>query len=148
MMLEKKLTKVVSILIYYKHKLLLQLRDQNKSIPFPGCWGFISGGLKACETPLVGAKREVEEELSIKNLKNIYFLYNFLNKKNENVLYHVFIVNLNFKPYIKLQEGIECSFFSKIDFLKGYKYSKKLKKNCFLAENPVMKKFFFKSSKL
>ena len=51
-------------------------------------------------------------------------------------------------PYIRLKEGIECSFFSKLDFLKGYKFSKELKKNCWLANNSVMKKFYFKSSRL
>mgnify|MGYP001270938396 CR=1 FL=1 len=148
MILKKKLNKVVSILIFYKHKILLQLRDINKSIPYPGKWGFISGNIETCESPLFAAKRELHEELLIKNFKNVNFLYNFLSRKNENIMYHVFTLNLQNKAQLKLKEGIEYSFFSKIDFLKGYKYSKELKKICFLADNPVMKKFYFKSLKI
>jgi len=143
-----RLNKIVTVLIYYKHKILLQLRDQNKNIPYPGCWGFISGKLEIGETPATAARREVQEELLIKKLKNIKFLYTYLSRKKENIIHYVFKVDLNYIPYIRLKEGIECSFFSKLDFLKGYKFSKELKKNCWLAKNPVMKKFYFKSSKL
>ena len=148
MILKKKLNKVVSILIFYKHKILLQLRDINKSIPYPGKWGFISGNLEGCESPLIAAKRELREELQIKNFENINFLDNFVSRKNENILYYVFTLNLNYTSQLMLKEGIEYSFFSKTDFLKGYKYSKELKKICFLADNPVMKKFYFKSIKI
>ena len=142
------LNKIVIVLIYYKHKILLQLRDQNKNIPYPGSWGFISGKLEIGETPVNAARREVHEELLIKKLKNIKFLCSYLSRKKENIIYYVFKIDLNYTPYIRLKEGIECSFFSKLDFLKGYKFSKKLKKNCWLAKNPVMKKFYFKSSRL
>ena len=47
---------------------------------------------------------------------------------------------------IKLNEGIEYSFFTKREFFRGFKYSKKLKKNCGVVKNQIMRKFYFRTS--
>ena len=141
----QKLKKVVSVFIYSKNQLLLQLRDERKSIPYPGCWGLISGELNCNENAYVGIRREIKEEISISNLKNLNFVDIFLNRKNENIIHHVFKSYLNNPKKIKLKEGVEYSFFSKMDFKKGYKFSKKLKKNCLIVNNPIMKKFYFRT---
>lgn len=139
-----KLKKIVTILIFVKKQLILQLRDNKKDIVFPGTWGFISGELSPGESPKNGIIREMKEELSLLNIKNINLSHIYFDRKYENNIYYVFSVFLKSKPFIKLKEGLEYSFFSKIEFLKGYKYSKKLKKNCFLAQKNLMKKKYFR----
>ena len=141
----KKLRKVASVFIYSRNQLLLQLRDEKKGIVYPGCWGLIGGSLTNNENPYNGIKREIREEISITNLKKLNFIDIFLSFKIENVVHYVFRANLNATPKIILNEGIEYSFFSKSDFFKGYKISKKLKKNCFIVDHPIMKKYYFKT---
>ena len=142
-----KLKKVASVFIYSKNQLLLQLRDEKKEIVYPGCWGLIGGTLFNNENPYDGIRREIKEEISIENLKTLNFVDIFLSFKNENIMHYVFRANLTDISKIILNEGIEYSFFSKSDFFKGYKISKKLKKICFTVNHPIMKKFYFKTLK-
>ncbi|WP_317232807.1 NUDIX hydrolase [Clavibacter capsici] len=44
-------------------RILLQLRDDIPTIPFPGMWAIPGGMLEPGETPLACVVREVEEEL-------------------------------------------------------------------------------------
>jgi len=142
-----QLKKVTSVFIYSKNLLLLQLRDEKKGIVYPGCWGLIGGTLSKGENPYDGIKREIKEEISITNLKKLNFIDTFLNFKNESVMHYVFRACLPDSSKIILNEGIEYSFFTKSDFFKGYKVSKKLKKICFTVNHPIMKKFYFKTLK-
>ncbi len=146
-MKKKKLIKIVTALIFVKKQLLLQLRDNNRKTTFPNTWGFISGGLDDNENPITGIKREILEELSIKKLKNIKLSNIFIDKKNPKIINYVFSSFLNKKPKIILKEGIEYSYFSKKEILRGSKYSKKLKGICFLAQPKIMKNKYFKSLK-
>ena len=66
-----KLKKVVTVLIFVKKQLILQLRDNKKDIVFPGTWGFISGELLPGESPKNGITREMKEELSLLNIELI-----------------------------------------------------------------------------
>ena len=142
-----KLKKVASVFIYSKNQLLLQLRDEKKEIVYPGCWGLIGGTLSNNENPYDGIRREIKEEISIENLKTLNFVDIFLSFKNENIMHYVFRANLTDISKIILNEGIEYSFFSKSDFFKGCKISRKLRKNCYIVNHPIMKKFFFKTLK-
>tara|TARA_B100000029_G_scaffold491384_1_gene551432 strand:+ start:403 stop:846 length:444 start_codon:yes stop_codon:yes gene_type:complete len=144
-MQSQKLKKVVSIFIYAKNQLLLQLRDEKKEISHPGCWGLISGALNSNENPYRGIKREIKEEISISNIKNLVFVGIFLSRKNESIIHYVFKSNLNSLQGIKLKEGIEYSFFSKTDFFRGHKFSKNLKKTCYIVNNPIMREFYYKT---
>lgn len=142
-----KLKKVASVFIYSKNQLLLQLRDEKKEIVYPGCWGLIGGTLSNNENPYDGIRREIKEEISIENLKTLNFVDIFLSFKNENIMHYVFRANLTDISKIILNEGIEYSFFSKSDFFKGCKISRKLRKNCYIVNHPIMKKFYFKTLK-
>lgn len=46
-------------------RLVLQLRDDKPDIPYPGHWGLWGGRVEAGETPIEGAIREVQEELTL-----------------------------------------------------------------------------------
>jgi len=51
------------VLVDAAGRILLQLRDDIPTIPFPGMWALPGGMLEAPETPLACIVREVEEEL-------------------------------------------------------------------------------------
>jgi 8-oxo-dGTP diphosphatase len=51
------------VLVDAAGRILLQLRDDIPSIPFPGMWALPGGMLEPPETPLACIVREVEEEL-------------------------------------------------------------------------------------
>jgi len=46
-----------------ERKILLQLRDDSSSIPYPNCWGTFGGQVEPAETPLEAINREIREEL-------------------------------------------------------------------------------------
>ena len=143
-----KLKKVVMAFIYHKDQILLQLRDENKKIVYPGQWGLISGSLNFDENPYDAIRREIKEEISITNIKNIVFIDTSLSKKNGNLFHYVFKIYLKSPRKIKLNEGIEYSFFSKTEYLRGFKFSRKLRKNCFIVNHPVVKKFYFRTQRI
>ncbi|MFT2707714.1 NUDIX hydrolase [Clavibacter zhangzhiyongii] len=51
------------VLVDRAGRILLQLRDDIPTIPFPGMWAIPGGMLEPGETPLACVVREVEEEL-------------------------------------------------------------------------------------
>jgi 8-oxo-dGTP diphosphatase len=52
-----------AVLVDRDGRILLQLRDDIRTIPFPGMWAIPGGMLEPPETPLACVVREVEEEL-------------------------------------------------------------------------------------
>lgn len=55
------------------NKILLQKRDFNPNIEYPGCYSLISGYLEEKETPLDGIIRELKEEFEHKEHKKVHF---------------------------------------------------------------------------
>ena len=85
---------------------------------------FISGELKPGENPYNGVKREIKEELSFNDFKKLKFSHTFINRKTENNLSFIFFLKLDYYPQIKLNEGMEYSYFSNIEVFRGFKFSK------------------------
>jgi 8-oxo-dGTP diphosphatase len=54
------------VLVDAAGRILLQLRDDIPTIPFPGMWAIPGGMLEPGETPLACTVREVEEELGVR----------------------------------------------------------------------------------
>ncbi|CAN00159.1 conserved hypothetical protein [Clavibacter michiganensis subsp. michiganensis NCPPB 382] len=54
------------VLVDAAGRILLQLRDDIPTIPFPGMWAIPGGMLEPGETPLACIVREVEEELGVR----------------------------------------------------------------------------------
>ncbi|GEM_PF-3011114 len=64
---EKPEKRSVASVIFFgrKNRVLLQQRDQNPRIPFPGRWVLFGGALEPGETPRQAARREMKEELNL-----------------------------------------------------------------------------------
>ncbi|MFN4279222.1 NUDIX hydrolase [Thermosynechococcus sp.] len=54
---------VALAILYQGDRVLMQLRDDNPNILYPGHWGLFGGHLEPKEAPLDGVRREVYEEL-------------------------------------------------------------------------------------
>ena len=134
---------VVGIILKNK-KILLQLRDNKKDIIFPNRWGFFGGEVNINENHNFAIKRELNEELNIKDFKTLRYV-NFYYSSKYKCIFYIYILNLNEK--IILNEGYDCEFFSYNNFLKGGK-SKKNGIFYKVAEINLMKKIFFHVKKL
>jgi 8-oxo-dGTP pyrophosphatase MutT (NUDIX family) len=110
-----------AVILFYKNKVLMQLRSKNKKIFYPNHWGCFGGSKIKHETYLNCAAREVAEEINIKLRKNrfIFFLklsffLNFSKKKFIRNFFYLKIDNIKkFKKNFKLNEGSDYNFFTK-----------------------------------
>lgn len=55
----------VKAALFNGRRLLVYLRDDKPTIPFPGCWDLPGGGRENDEDPVACAQREVHEEFGI-----------------------------------------------------------------------------------
>lgn len=108
-----------AVIIYFKEKILLVLRSNNKKIFYPNHYGLFGGAKEKNETYLGAAKRELLEETNINILKqDIKYLldinFSFPNSKLINrKIYTYQINNLNkFKKFFILGEGVSQKFFT------------------------------------
>ena len=54
---------VAIAILYQKNHFLMQLRDNNPNIVYPGHWAFFGGHLEAGENPATAVRRELQEEI-------------------------------------------------------------------------------------
>ena len=96
-----------------KKELLLYLRDDKLTIPYPGYWDFIGGEIEKGETPLQSLQREINEEIPACGIKDIQELGNFFYRRLYTQIFF-FKGNINEDiDYInqKLIEGQEAKYF-------------------------------------
>ena len=125
-----------------KH-VLIQLRDNKKNIIFPDKWGFFGGEIKIYEKHLNAIKRELKEELNIRNFKSLKFIFSFYEKKYNSLF---FIYKLHIFEKFYLNEGLEAKFFNTNDIFNGGK-SRITGKYHKVAELNLMKKILNYSKK-
>ena len=108
-----------AVIIYFKEKILLVLRSNNKKIFYPNHYGLFGGAKEKNETYLGAAKRELFEETNINILKqNIKYLldinFSFPSSKLINRKIYTYQINdLNkFKKFFILGEGVSQKFFT------------------------------------
>jgi ADP-ribose pyrophosphatase YjhB (NUDIX family) len=56
---------VGALIVDSHNRLLLQKRDDKRSIYFPGLWGVFGGACESNESPQVAIAREIREELAV-----------------------------------------------------------------------------------
>lgn len=98
-------------------ELLLYLRDNKPTIPFPDHWDLIGGHVEEGETPEQALVREVKEELGI-DLKDYKFFREYeclTGDAYENIKY-IYTGRINIPiEEITLYEGVEPRYFSRED---------------------------------
>ncbi|MFB6181601.1 MAG: NUDIX domain-containing protein [Candidatus Magasanikbacteria bacterium] len=110
---------IAKIIFHKNNKVLLQLRDDDPTIPFPGMWTLFGGGIEVKETPKECVLREVKEELSIKLNRVNFITRQKRYESSELAKDYIFSSKLkqNFGN-LELKEGQDMQLFSKSELKK------------------------------
>lgn len=101
-----------------RNEVLLLLRDDIQTIPYPNMWDLPGGQVEADETPEQTIKREMKEELGIVDVGDIIFYKSY---SNNNLIDNVFWKKANMDVNsITLKEGQKLKYFS-IDEIRKMK---------------------------
>jgi 8-oxo-dGTP diphosphatase len=112
---------VAMAIIYQQGKFLMQLRDNIPGILYPGVWGLFGGHLEPGETPEIGLKRELIEEINYTtDLPQQFACY-----ADSKVIRHIFYLPLLVEiETLELNEGWDLGLVCPKDIVRGYCYSK------------------------
>jgi 8-oxo-dGTP diphosphatase len=122
---------VGAALVNKRGEFLLQLRDDNPSIPHPGVWSIVSGAIEPGESESNAVKREIKEELGC-DADGVEFLEKMYVDEVETELW-VFKGFLDVKANdINLSEGRAVKYF-RIDEIKKLDMPEFLRK--YIVEN-------------
>ena len=98
------------ILLNRNNEVLLLLRDNKIDIPFPNMWDIPGGKVEDNETPIETIRREMMEEMSIKDLGEIQ-LFKIIT--SENLTDNIFWKRLDLNTeVIDLKEGQRIEYFN------------------------------------
>lgn len=107
----KKISKV--ILLNPEGKILLQLRDNKKDIPFPNQWSLFGGLVDEGETPEDCVLREIREELGIVLGKIDLVLVRIRDECGQDVEDNIFVSEVIVDDaQLELAEGADMKWFS------------------------------------
>ncbi|MDJ0555479.1 MAG: NUDIX domain-containing protein [Microcoleaceae cyanobacterium MO_207.B10] len=107
-----KLQGCVIILFNSSHEILLVLRDNKDSIPFPNTWNLLGGFLEGSESPEECIRREIREEIELELGRINYFHKYYIYDREHYVFWKQ--IDLDLKQ-IKLNEGQRLAYFSKTE---------------------------------
>ena len=114
-------TQVAIAILYQDNKFLMQLRDNNPNIVYPGHWAFFGGHIEPGETPEVAVQREILEEIGY-TLPPTFS--KFGNYPDERALRHVFHAPLTVElNQLVLNEGWDMGLLTPQDIRQGSCYS-------------------------
>ena len=106
---------------------LLQLRDFDSSITYPGHWGAFGGALEKGESPKTAVFRELTEEIGYTPEVFKFFCQAYKDVHKLNI--YVFYSEMNISTSeLHLMEGIDMGMFTKEEILTKNLYSQKLGK--------------------
>jgi len=114
----------VAIAILHQHDhFLMQLRDDDPAIAYPGHWGFFGGHVEPDEEPDAAVRRELIEEIGYAPSQ----LTRFRRYETEQVVRHVYEGALAVSPgALNLQEGMDLKLISLEDVRRGSSYSRQV----------------------
>ena len=117
------------IFLNSNNEVLLLLRDNNQSIPYPNMWDIPGGKVEKNEIPEETVKREMKEEMEISYLGEIK-LFNIFT--SENLTDYIFWKRFDIIPEdVKLQEGQKIKYFNREqirDMKLAFNYNEVLEK--------------------
>ncbi|MEB3279234.1 MAG: NUDIX domain-containing protein [Lyngbya sp.] len=106
----KKPIGCVIILLNDQHQVLLVLRDQKPSIPFPNTWNLLGGFMEEGESPQAAIRREMLEEIEV-DVEKVYFFRKYeWPDCDEYIFWKQMNLDLNF---VQLNEGQRLAYFSR-----------------------------------
>ncbi|MBL1199073.1 MAG: NUDIX domain-containing protein [Nostoc sp. GBBB01] len=98
------------IIINSQQKVLLVLRDNKSSIPFPNTWALLGGFIEENESPEATIRRELVEEMELELGEIKFFKSYFWQECDE----HIFWTRLDLDiSQIILHEGQKLAYFSR-----------------------------------
>lgn len=102
---------------------LMQLRDDNPNIMYPGHWGFFGGHLEPGETSEAGVRRELLEEIGY-----CPSVLTFLDRHEDcNVIRYLYYGELDVAiDDLALDEGLDMQLLSPEDIRRGTCHSKRI----------------------
>ena len=120
---------VVVVLPFIKSRVLMQLRDFNSSIDFPGRWGFFGGSIMDKETPEEAARRELFEEIGL-HPDTLYKINQTKIEGMDNCFSYAYGCPLTVPPErLVLKEGLDFVLATLEQVLSKTIYSVALKKH-------------------
>jgi 8-oxo-dGTP pyrophosphatase MutT (NUDIX family) len=120
--MESKPLEVAIAILHTSDRFLMQLRDNNPNIIYPGCWAFFGGHLDPGETPEEAVKRELLEEISYAPP----VVSEFGCYPDSRVIRHVFHAPLTVElNQLVLNEGWDMDLFTPDEIRAGERYSEK-----------------------
>jgi 8-oxo-dGTP pyrophosphatase MutT (NUDIX family) len=124
-----KLPAVSLAILFRERRFLMQLRDDIPNIAYPGHWGLFGGHLEPGETPAIGFRRELEEEINyIPEQQNEFRCY-----VDEKIIRYIYYAPLTVPlSDLELQEGWDLGLLTPEDIKQGSFYSAKA-----LANKPL-----------
>ncbi|AKG20103.1 NUDIX hydrolase [Calothrix sp. 336/3] len=116
-----KIAEVAIAILYQDNKFLMQLRDNNPAILYPGYWAFFGGHLEMGETPETAVQREVLEEINYTLPPSFAFFGIYPDAK---AIRHVFHAPLEVGlEKLELNEGWDMGLVPLEDVIQGKSYS-------------------------
>ncbi|HLO84512.1 MAG TPA: NUDIX domain-containing protein [Nostocaceae cyanobacterium] len=98
------------IIINSQQQVLLVLRDNKSSIPFPNTWALLGGGIEENESPEAAIRRELIEEIEL-DLEEVNFFKSYFWEECDE---HIFWTRLDLDiSQIKLHEGQRLAYFNR-----------------------------------
>lgn len=131
------LSKVVVVLPCVGDKVLMQLRDHNPNIAFPGRWGFFGGSIESDEKAKETAERELLEEIGYRP-KILYSLA--VDKIPElAIISYSFFCPLRVPiDKLVLNEGLDFGLFTLQEIRSKRLFSVKTNRNFPVIDNPYI----------
>ena len=108
---------VAAIIMNNKGDYLMQLRDKNPRVLFPGHWSFFGGAIEKNETQIAALRRELREEIEFspkKITRYIRFIFDLKPMKFGKLLRSYFLMHMNKGEFLncKQHEGQSMKFLS------------------------------------
>jgi 8-oxo-dGTP pyrophosphatase MutT (NUDIX family) len=112
---------VAIAILYQDNQFLMQLRDNNPNIVYPGYWAFFGGHIEPEESPEAAMWRELEEEIGYIPPTLVEFRR---YTEDPQVVRHVFHAPLIVAvETLQLNEGWDLGLFTIEDIQRGDRYS-------------------------
>ena len=102
------------IILRNNHRLLMYLRDDKPSIPFPNYWSLIGGGIEKNETPYEALNREIQEEINSK-IENIVKIHELIDDIGSKIFLFRGDISEEIRD-INLTEGQRLGYFTLQEF--------------------------------